>query len=75
MRASTHGRGEEIRGQLVATLNFERAIPRPEHVRIQVRVLLLVLKTSTTRLIVDAAASRSKSSVFQTVEMGTRAPD
>jgi hypothetical protein len=33
MRAGTHGRGDEVRGQLVAPLSFERIL-EPEHVGI-----------------------------------------
>jgi hypothetical protein len=32
-------------------------------------------RKSTTRLMIDAVASRSQSRVFQTVEMRSRAPD
>jgi hypothetical protein len=70
--STTHGRGDEVWGQLSVALDFER-IPRPEHAR-RPHILRIVLKRSTTRLIIDAVASGSKLSVFQTVEMGTRAP-
>jgi len=53
MRASTHARGVEVLGQLAATLDFERIL-RPKHVRI----LLLVLKRSTTKLTIGALAER-----------------